>query len=184
MSLEFLWYIPNQVQPGHRGDDVVVGHNSLDTLTVQTKALEDNGWGGALLGTGWGRPDTFTVATALAARTTMFRPLIAVRPGYWQPAHFASAAANLDHLTGGRTLIHIVSGQDNLAAHGDSEAVLGGRRRGGAAVGGAGAVPSGGRADAHHRRARDGRDGRDGRGGRRGERVDTNGGVGSHENAA
>ena len=36
-------------------------------------------------------------------------------------AHFASAASTLDQLTGGRLLINIVSGQDNLAAYGDSE---------------------------------------------------------------
>ncbi|MFD0522565.1 LLM class flavin-dependent oxidoreductase [Paractinoplanes durhamensis] len=116
-----LWYIPNQVQPGHRGDEVRADHNSLDTLTEQAKALEVYGWGGALLGTGFGRPDTFTVATALATRTTTFRPLIATRPGYWRPANFAAAAAALDHLSGGRVLVNIVSGKDNLAAYGDSE---------------------------------------------------------------
>ncbi|GGN99646.1 alkanesulfonate monooxygenase [Actinoplanes lobatus] len=121
MSSEYLWYIPNQVTPGHRGDDVVKGHNSLDTLTGQARALEEHGWGGALLGTGWGRPDTFTVATALAARTTTFQPLIAIRPGYWRPANFASAAATLQHLTGGRVLVNIVSGKDDLGAYGDSE---------------------------------------------------------------
>ena len=119
--LEFLWYIPNQVRPGHRGDTAGEGHNSLDTLTSHAKALEDHGWKGALLGSGWGRPDTFTVATALAARTETFEPLIAIRPGYWRPANFASAAATLDHLTGGRVRVNIVSGQDNLAAYGDSE---------------------------------------------------------------
>ena len=121
MSLEFLWYIPNTVEPGHRGDTAVDGHNSLQTLTEQARALEDHGWGGALLGTDWGRPDTFTLATALAARTTTFQPLIATRPGYWRPAHFASAAATLDHLTGGRLLVNVVSGKDNLPAYGDSE---------------------------------------------------------------
>ncbi len=121
MSDDYLWYIPNQVRPGHRGDDVVTGHNSLETLTTQALALEEHGWGGALLGTGWGRPDTFTVAAALAARTTTFRPLIAIRPGYWHPAHFASSAATLSHLSGGRVLVNIVSGKDNLAAYGDSE---------------------------------------------------------------
>ncbi len=60
---------------------------------------EQHGWGGALIGTGWGRPDTFTVATAVAARTTTFTPLVAIRPGYWHPAHFASAAATLDQLS-------------------------------------------------------------------------------------
>lgn len=118
---EFLWYIPNQVTPGHRGDDAGDGHNSLDRLTELAKLVEDHGWGGALLGTGWGRPDTFTVGTALAARTTTFQPLVAIRPGYWRPANFASAASTLDELSGGRLLINIVSGQDNLAAYGDSE---------------------------------------------------------------
>ena len=121
MRFEFLWYIPNQVTPGHRGEPVTAGHNSLDTLTAQARALEDHGWRGALIGAGWGRPDTFTVATALAARTTAFEPLIAVRPGYWHPANFAKAAATLDHLAGGRVRVNVVSGTDNLAAYGDAE---------------------------------------------------------------
>lgn len=118
---EFLWYVPNQVQSGHRGDAIADDHNTLATLTRHARALELHGWTGALVGTGWGRPDTFTVATALTAQTTRFEPLIAIRPGYWRPAHFASAAATLDHLSGGRVRINIVSGQDNLAAYGDRE---------------------------------------------------------------
>ena len=118
---ECLWYIPNQVAPGHRGDTAGEGHNTLETLTSHAVALEQHGWKGALLGAGWGRPDTFTVAAALAARTTTFEPLIAIRPGYWRPANFASAAATLDELSGGRVRVNIVSGQDNLAAYGDSE---------------------------------------------------------------
>ncbi|QIO55649.1 LLM class flavin-dependent oxidoreductase [Rhizobium leguminosarum] len=118
---EFLWYIPNDVKAGHRGDSAVENHNSLDTLTSHARALEQHGWKGALIGTGWGRPDTFTVAASLAARTTTFEPLIAIRPGYWRPANFASAAATLDHLAGGRVRINIVSGKDNLPAYGDSE---------------------------------------------------------------
>lgn len=120
MSLEFLWYIPNTVEPGHRGDDTTSGWGSIEYSTDLARTAEDHGWGGALLGTGWGRPDTFTVATALATRTTTFKPLIAIRPGYWQPANFASAAATLDQLSRGRVLVNIVSGLDNPAAYGDS----------------------------------------------------------------
>src|ERR1700733_11767758 len=121
MSLEFLWYLPNTVDPGHRGDDVADGWASLSRSAELARLVEASGWGGALIGTGWGRPDTFTVATALTARTTTFEPLIAIRPGFWRPANFASAAATLDELSGGRVRINIVSGQDNLAAYGDSE---------------------------------------------------------------
>ncbi|WP_333769499.1 LLM class flavin-dependent oxidoreductase [Streptomyces sp. IBSBF 2435] len=121
MSREFLWYIPNTVEPGHRGDTTSTGWGTLEFSTELARAAEDHGWGGALLGTGWGRPDTFTVATALAARTTTFKPLVAIRPGYWQPAHFASSAATLDRLSEGRLLVNIVSGLDDAAAYGDGE---------------------------------------------------------------
>jgi len=117
--MKFLYYIPNEVNPGHRGDDTVEGWGTVEYSTELAHLGEAHGWEGALLGTGWGRPDTFTVATALAARTTTFKPLVAVRPGYWQAAHFASASATLDHLTHGRLLINIVSGLDNQEAYGD-----------------------------------------------------------------
>ncbi|MEV7422194.1 LLM class flavin-dependent oxidoreductase [Streptomyces sp. NPDC091212] len=120
MSPEFLWYIPNTVEPGHRGDDTTTGWGSIEHSTELARTAEAHGWGGALLGAGWERPDTFTVATALAARTSTFKPLIAVRPGYWQPAHFAAAAATLDQLSRGRVLVNIVSGLDNPAAYGDT----------------------------------------------------------------
>lgn len=118
---EFLWYIPNDVKAGHRGDVAAEDHNSLDTLTAHARTIEEHGWKGALIGTGWGRPDTFTIATALLARTTTFEPLIAIRPGYWKPAHFAASAATLDQLSGGRVRVNVVSGQDELAAYGDNE---------------------------------------------------------------
>jgi alkanesulfonate monooxygenase len=121
-NAEFLWYIPNDINPGHRGDTVLEGHNTLEMLTAHARALEEHGWKGALIGTGWGRPDAFTVATALAARTASFEPLVAIRPGYWLPAQFATAAATLDQLSGGRLRVNIVSGRDHLAAYGDSEA--------------------------------------------------------------
>jgi alkanesulfonate monooxygenase len=121
VSLEFLWYIPNTVEAGHRGDDEANQWTSLGLSAELARSAEKHGWSGALLGTGWGRPDTFTLATSLAARTTRFKPLIATRPGYWHPAHFASAAATLDQLSEGRVLVNIVSGQDNLAAYGDAE---------------------------------------------------------------
>ncbi len=121
MSGEFLWYIPNDVKAGHRGDTPDARSGSLDGLTEQARAIEASGWDGALIGTGWGRPDTFTVGAALVARTTRFQPLIAIRPGYWQPAPFACAAATLDQLSEGRTRFNIVSGKDNLAAYGDRE---------------------------------------------------------------
>lgn len=122
-SPELLWYLPNFVETGHRGDTASPedGYGTLDYQVGLAEAVEKAGWTGALLGTSWGRPDTFTVATALAARTTTFEPLVAIRPGYWRPANFATSAATLDQLSRGRVRVNIVSGQDDLAAYGDRE---------------------------------------------------------------
>src|ERR1700747_1996428 len=100
--MAYLWYIPNTVEPGHRGDYTKEGWGTLDFSTDLARDVEDHGWDGALLGTSWGRPDTCTVAASLLPRTRTFQPLIAIRPGYWRPANFASAAATLDYLSGGR----------------------------------------------------------------------------------
>lgn len=121
MSAEYFWYLPNDVRPGHRGDTTVDGWGTLDYSTDLALRCERSGWGGALIGTGWGRPDTMTVAAALAARTTTFRPLVAARPGYWSPAQFAASAATLDALSGGRLLVNVVTGQDKPAAYGDPQ---------------------------------------------------------------
>jgi alkanesulfonate monooxygenase len=121
MSLEFLWYIPNTVESGHRGDDSGDGWGSLDFSVGIAQAIEAHGFGGALIGSGWGRTDTFTLATALAARTRAFQPLAAIRPGYWQPAQFACAAATLDQLSEGRLLVNVVTGKDDQRAYGDFE---------------------------------------------------------------
>jgi len=119
MELEFLWYLPNTVESGHRGDDTAEGWGTLDFSVEIARAVEEHHFSGALIGTGWGRGDTFTLSTALAARTARFKPLAAIRPGYWQPAQFACAAATLDQLSGGRLLVNIVTGKDDHRAYGD-----------------------------------------------------------------
>jgi alkanesulfonate monooxygenase len=122
MPLEFLWYVPNTVESGHRGDDTAEGWGSLDFSAGTARAAEEHGFAGALIGAGWGRTDTFTLATALTARTRTFSPLAAIRPGYWQPAPFACAAATLDQLGEGRLLVNVVTGKDDHEAYGDFEA--------------------------------------------------------------
>jgi alkanesulfonate monooxygenase len=119
MPLEFLWYIPNTVESGHRGDDTAEGWGTLDFSASMAQAVEEHGFVGALIGSGWGRTDTFTLATALTARTRTFMPLAAIRPGYSQPATFACAATTLDQLGQGRLLVNVVTGKDDNRAYGD-----------------------------------------------------------------
>jgi alkanesulfonate monooxygenase len=127
MALEFLWYVPNTVESGHRGDDSADGWGTLDFSTEIVRTAEEHGFEGALIGAGWGRTDTFTLATALAARTATFKPLVAIRPGYWRPAPFACAGATLDLLSEGRLLVNIITGKDDHCAYGDFEEQPAGR---------------------------------------------------------
>jgi alkanesulfonate monooxygenase len=66
--------------------------------------------------TGW----AVNLRTERCASCNARTSLAGSRPGYWQPAHFASASATLDRLTGGRLLINIVSGADNQMSYGDA----------------------------------------------------------------
>ena len=42
MPLEFLWYIPNTVESGHRGDDTAEGWGTLDFSASMAHAVEDH----------------------------------------------------------------------------------------------------------------------------------------------
>jgi alkanesulfonate monooxygenase len=119
--MEFLWYVPNTVESGHRGDDTAEGWGTLEFSAGIARAAEEHGFDGALIGAGWGRTDCFTLGAALAAVTRRFKPLVAIRPGYWQPAPFACAAATLDQLSGGRVLVNVITGKDNHWEYGDFE---------------------------------------------------------------
>ena len=41
MSLEFLWYLPNTVEPGHRGDTATSDDGAFRTTD---KTSDDSGW--------------------------------------------------------------------------------------------------------------------------------------------
>lgn len=53
--------------------------------------------------------EAWTTTAALAANTQQIRLMTALRPGYRQPALAAKMAANIDHISGGRFEINLVS---------------------------------------------------------------------------
>jgi alkanesulfonate monooxygenase len=54
--------------------------------------------------------DPFTVSAAIAAHTERIKPIVALRPNTMYPTVAAQALATLDHLSGGRAVVHIISG--------------------------------------------------------------------------
>src|SRR5215213_1625895 len=53
--------------------------------------------------------DAWSTAAALAAVTRRLELMVAVRPTFHQPAILAKQAANLDHISGGRLSLNVVS---------------------------------------------------------------------------
>jgi dimethylsulfone monooxygenase len=53
--------------------------------------------------------DAWSTAAALAAVTERLELMVAVRPTFHEPAIFAKQAANIDHISGGRLALNVVS---------------------------------------------------------------------------
>ena len=74
------------------------------------RAHEDGGFDRILIGYSSTRPDGAQVAAYVAAHTERLGLLIAHRPGFVAPTLAARTFATLDHFTGGRVAVHIITG--------------------------------------------------------------------------
>ena len=122
MPVEFIGMIG--VKPeGADGAAVHVIGGDIDTRWLRDFALahERAGFDRVLVGSASTAADGFAVAGYAAAHTERLGYLIAHRPGFVAPTVTARKAATLDHLTGGRVALHIITGGSDaeLARDGD-----------------------------------------------------------------
>ncbi len=85
------------------------------------QAHEEGGFDTVLIGYTSTAADGFLVAGYAAAATARLRFLIAHRPGFVSPTLAARQAATLDHLTGGRIALHIISGGSDAEQQRDGD---------------------------------------------------------------
>jgi alkanesulfonate monooxygenase len=83
-----------------------------DYLTQVALAADRFGFSGMLTPFGLFCEDPWVVASALAARTSRIRFMIALRPGFVLPLLAAQAAATFQRFTGGRLQLNVVTGGD------------------------------------------------------------------------
>jgi alkanesulfonate monooxygenase len=74
------------------------------------RTLDDYGFDYTLLGYSSDGADPFVVASHVLARTERLKAIVALRPNTTYPTVAAQALATLDHLSGGRAVVHIISG--------------------------------------------------------------------------
>jgi alkanesulfonate monooxygenase len=111
VPVEFIGMIG--VKPeGAEGASVHVIGGAIDTrwLRAFAQAHEGAGFDKVLVGYTSTAADGFVVASHAAAHTDRLGFLIAHRPGFVAPTLAARKAATLDHLTGGRIALHIITG--------------------------------------------------------------------------
>jgi alkanesulfonate monooxygenase len=111
MPIEFIGMIG--VRPeGADGASVHVIGGAIDARWLRdfARAHEQSGFDKVLVGYTSTAADGFVVASYAAAHTERLAYLIAHRPGFIAPTLAARKAATLDHLTGGRVALHIITG--------------------------------------------------------------------------
>ena len=74
------------------------------------RSLEDGGFDYTLVAYHSSGYDPFTVSATIAACTDRIKPIVALRPNTMQPTVAAQSLATLDQLSGGRAVVHIISG--------------------------------------------------------------------------
>lgn len=122
-GLRFCWYAPTH------GDARIIGGRSADLawspvyINEVGAAAEAAGFDMILIPAGLDCADATVTAAHLAHATSALRFLIAVRPGSVPPTILAKTAATLDHVSGGRVSLNIVTGGSpmELAMDGDHE---------------------------------------------------------------
>lgn len=108
--LDFLWFIPSA------GDNRYLSHPDTDRAPTPEYlreigvAADRLGYAGVLLPTGAHCADAWITAASIAPFTERLKFLVAARPGLIHPSESVRQAAALDRLTGGRSLLNIVTG--------------------------------------------------------------------------
>lgn len=120
MSLHLHWFLPTY---GDSRDLMAGGHGSsmsgdrpatLKYLTQLCAAAESNGFEAVLTPTGAWCEDAWLTTAMLIERTETLKFLVALRPGLLSPTLAAQMAATFQWQSGGRLLLNVVTGGEDL----------------------------------------------------------------------
>lgn len=119
MSISFTGLIQN-----HEATEIVPARGPIvDTTYVglSAKAHEYAGFDRVLIGYGSVLPDNLQTAAYALHETRRLGVLLAHRPGFVAPTLAARQLATLDHFSGGRLAVHIISGGDDTEQQRDGD---------------------------------------------------------------
>ncbi|MEZ4503036.1 MAG: LLM class flavin-dependent oxidoreductase [Dehalococcoidia bacterium] len=119
MPVEFIGMIQQRAQSEiHPPSGPAI---DVDYLSRFIRAHEDAGFDRVLIGYFSGGPDGWSIASHGASITDRLGFLLAHRPGFVSPTVAARKAATLDHLSGGRLALHIITGGSDVEQQKDGD---------------------------------------------------------------
>jgi alkanesulfonate monooxygenase len=117
--MQVFWFLPTHGDSRYLGSGEGARPVDLAYLQQIAGAADRLGYEGVLIPTGRSCEDPWVVASSLIGATRHLRFLVAVRPGLHQPSLAARMAATFDRLSGGRLLVNLVTGGDQVELEGD-----------------------------------------------------------------
>ncbi len=121
MPIEFIGFVGN-----YSASETLPPFGApLDLAYVETLAQvqEDGGFDRVLLAFHATSPESILVAQHIASVTTRLNLMIAHRPGFTAPTLAARQLATLDHISGGRVGVHIITGGNDAELQQDGDAL-------------------------------------------------------------
>jgi alkanesulfonate monooxygenase len=120
-GIEIIGMISTTLASELYGRSIIAGAVDPDFIARFARVHEEGGFDRVLVGYGSTGADGFAVAAHAASVTTRLSYLIAHRPGFVTPTLAARKAATLDHLTGGRIALHIITGGSDAEQQRDGD---------------------------------------------------------------
>jgi alkanesulfonate monooxygenase len=119
--IEIIGMISTTLASEIYGKSIITGAVDPRFIAEFARVHEAGGFDRVLVGYGSTGADGFVVSAHAAAATTRLGFLIAHRPGFVAPTLAARKAATLDHVTGGRIALHIITGGSDVEQQRDGD---------------------------------------------------------------
>lgn len=120
-GIEIIGMISTTLASELYGRSIIAGDVDREFIARFARVHEEGGFDRVLVGYGSTGADGFAVTAHAASVTTRLGYLIAHRPGFVAPTLAARKAATLDHVTGGRIALHIITGGNDAEQQRDGD---------------------------------------------------------------
>lgn len=97
------------------------GDFDVDAIERFSRVHDQGGFDRVLIANTSTMPDSFSIGTFVASRTSRLGLMMAHRPGFIAPTMAARMLATIDRLSGGRAGVHIISGASDLELQADGD---------------------------------------------------------------